>query len=271
MTIPRALDVDRLRRSGWLATVEYHESLGSTNDRARELPSETVLPALVVAGTQTAGRGRGENRWWTGRGALAFSLALDPQSVGLSPQLLPRLSLASAAAVVEAIGPWLPPGRLGMRWPNDVYFDQQKLSGVLVEQPSPGRTVIGIGLNVNNSLAEAPPEVREVAASLIDLTGREHDGTELLLATLAALEGHLRELAHDPIGYGRRFHDLCLQIGQELTVDAGRDRIRGVCEGVSADGALRLLTPSGRRQIYGGVVLRPPAASGPLPPGGVEY
>lgn len=252
------LDVDRLRRSGWLATVEHHASIGSTNDRARELPLECDLPALVIAEQQTAGRGRGENRWWTGAGSLAFSVVVDPQALGLSPQLLPRLSLAAAVAVVEAVQPWLSAGRLGLRWPNDVYLDQRKLAGVLVEQPAAARTVIGVGLNVNNSLAEAPDDVQAVASSLVDLTGRAHDRTELLLAALAALEQHLAELAADPIRYGRRFQDLCLQVGQTLTVEAGRERVTGVCEGVAADGALRLATSTGRRQLYGGVVQRNP-------------
>ena len=77
--------------------------------------------------------------------------------------------------------------QVGIHWPNDVHVrisqpqgeaDDRKLAGILVEVLPDRRHVIGIGLNVNNTLADAPAELRDTAATLRDLSGREHDRTE---------------------------------------------------------------------------------------------
>ena len=94
----RRFDVQRLLREGSLSHVEHHPTLTSTNDRAREialdLPADET--ALVIADEQTAGRGRGSNRWWTGAGSLAFSLVFDPAAQGIKRQHYPLISLATA-------------------------------------------------------------------------------------------------------------------------------------------------------------------------------
>src|SRR5262245_43251208 len=98
------LDLDTLARSATIARVEYFPTLGSTQDRAREAARAAdcgPLPLLVVADEQTAGRGRGSNRWWTGRGSLAMSLLFDPADWSLPQLPLPERSLAVGVAVVD--------------------------------------------------------------------------------------------------------------------------------------------------------------------------
>ena len=75
---------------------------------------------VVVAEEQTAGRGRGANRWWTGRGSLAFSLVFDPAGWSLEDELQPARSLAVGVAIVDTIAPLLPGSRVGLHWPNVV-------------------------------------------------------------------------------------------------------------------------------------------------------
>src|SRR5438309_3216915 len=74
-------DLDRIRRQTFVRHVESHDVLASTNDRGIELAGEPNIPTplLILAGEQTAGRGRGANRWWWGPGALTFSLVFDPR------------------------------------------------------------------------------------------------------------------------------------------------------------------------------------------------
>ncbi|MCA9267970.1 MAG: biotin--[acetyl-CoA-carboxylase] ligase, partial [Planctomycetales bacterium] len=142
-------DLATLRRSQSLAALEFHETIESTNDRARDLAAQAdaALPALVVAGLQTAGRGRGANRWWAGRGSLAFSLAIDIAAYSLARRRLPMLSLATAVAVGEAL--LAHDDRLDIRWkwPNDVFAGERKLAGILIEPLAarPERIVVGIG------------------------------------------------------------------------------------------------------------------------------
>ena len=80
--------------------------------------------------------------------------------------------------------PLLPGHPVGIHWPNDVYAAGRKLAGVLVEV-LPGRYfVVGIGLNVNNSVLNAPDDLRDSAAALMDLSGAAHDRMALLVGIL---------------------------------------------------------------------------------------
>ncbi|MGA2032632.1 MAG: biotin--[acetyl-CoA-carboxylase] ligase [Thermoguttaceae bacterium] len=249
MTPP--LDLPQIRRETFCATVEYHPVLTSTNDRARELAADGCpLPLLVVAAQQTAGRGRGGNRWWTGPGGLAFSLLLPPQPERPSP----LISLAAAVAVVQTLAPLAPQAAMGIHWPNDVYVAGRKLSGILVEVLGDGRPIVGIGVNVNNSSADAPEELRPRVATLRDLTARTHDLTAILIDLVQHLAGSFQQLSTDARRITARADELCLRRGELLRAEAAGGPVSGRCLGIAADGALRLETAEGERAIYSGVV-----------------
>ncbi len=250
-----SIDVPRLLAHSFLAGAEYHATLESTQDRAQAAAAAGERgPLLIVADQQTAGRGRGNNRWWTGPGSLAFSLLVDPALWDLPAGAAPLRSLAAGVAVVAAIAPHLHPHRVGLHWPNDVYVGPRKLAGILIDLLADGRHILGIGLNVNNSLAAAPAEVRDRATSLGDLTARHHDRTGLLLDILSELAATFRQAAAEPEAFGRRFQDLCLQIGERLTVTAHGTSTAGRCRGIAADGALLLETERGVQRIYSGTL-----------------
>ena len=258
MTVPASFDPSRLLHAGLCAHAEHHAALGSTNDRARALAadSSTRLPALVVADAQTGGRGRGDNRWWTGAGSLAFSLLFDPAALGIARQESPRASLSAAVAIVRSVAPLLDGHELGLHWPNDVFAAGRKLAGILVEALPDGRHVLGIGLNTNNTLAAAPTELRSVAVTLRDLTGRDIDHHELLAVLLSELWTALGELSADPATAGAQYDALCLQRGTTLTLRAADRLTTGRCAGIAPDGALLLDTASGRQRFYGGVLVK---------------
>lgn len=259
------LDVARILRHTFVAVVELHEAIGSTNDRAISYAAEppVPLPLLILAERQTAGRGRGGNRWWTGDGALACSLLLGWQSkpsargapVSLAFPAPPLVSLAAALAVVEAVRPLLGDRIVGIHWPNDVIVGRGKLAGILVEAVG-GKLVIGIGVNTNNRLCEAPAEIQDVATTLFDLTGRFHSHTEILVALLNSLHRLLEELPRRPAYIAAMADRACLQRGQNLSAQLGSERIVGRCGGIASDGALILETLEGTRRLYSGVLLR---------------
>ncbi len=259
MTMPATdlLDRERLATSGSMARVEVHARLASTQDRAHEVArglDPGPLPLLIVAEEQTAGRGRGTNRWWTGRGSLAFSLLFDPADWALSRQPLPERSLAVGVAIVDTVRPLLGDRAVGLHWPNDVFVGGKKIAGILIDVLPDGRHVVGIGLNVNNALADAPDEVRQRATSLCELAGRPLDRTSLLLELLGNLEAAVRASAASPETFGRRFGQLCLQRGRELTIEVGGQRTTGRCAGIAPDGALLLETAAGWQRFYSGVL-----------------
>ncbi len=262
------IDTARLIASGMAARVEHYEELSSTQDRARECAGEPdcLLPLLVVADRQSAGRGRQGNSWWTGPGSLAFSLLFDPATFGCPRRPAPRSALAVGVAIIDAIAPRATDHCVGLHWPNDVYVGDGKLAGVLVEVLPDGRHILGIGLNSNNSAADAPLELGRQVATLRDLTGRTHDQTQLLIDLLDCLANRLRQLGADDPALGETFDALCLQHDRPLTLYLGDRTVTGRCAGIAADGALLLDTPEGRQSFYAGTLRRPQSAANAAAP-----
>jgi BirA family transcriptional regulator, biotin operon repressor / biotin---[acetyl-CoA-carboxylase] ligase len=248
------LDTARILAETSVARVEYHATIGSTNDRAKRCAGDPFckLPLLVAADRQTAGRGRGSNRWWAGTGSLTFTLALGSGRVGGHPGRWGLASLAAGVAVVEALRTRMPGDELGIHWPNDVFAAGRKLAGILVEVLANRRAVIGIGVNTNNRLDDAPPEVRRRAVSLIELTGRDHDPTEVLIDLLRQFDRGLDGLATAPAEACARADALCLQRGRTLSVASGGRLVTGRCAGIGPAGALLLDTNQGRVEIVSG-------------------
>jgi BirA family biotin operon repressor/biotin-[acetyl-CoA-carboxylase] ligase len=162
--------------------------------------------------------------------------------------------LAAAVATVETVEPLLPPKTVGIDWPNDVMVQGRKLAGILVEVLSNRHHIVGIGLNTNNSLVEAPPELRPTATTLLDLTGTVHDQTTMLVDLLNHLESNLAQLAIEPEQVGRRADALCSQRGKMLTLHSGGQSLAGRCVGIAPDGAFLLETAAGRQAFYSGVL-----------------
>lgn len=251
------LDLSRLRLAVFPGMFEYHRRLSSTNDRAREVATNLAQDerAMIVADEQSAGRGRGENRWWTGAGSVALTVVLPARRLGIEARFSPMLALAAATAVVETVQPRLAGIEVGLHWPNDVYAGGKKLSGVLVEGLADGKSLIGVGINVNNACDQGPPDVRVRASSMLELTGSRHDRTDVIVQWQARVDQWWRVLAEQPAQLGRRADELCLQKHQTLTVQAGEQIQSGTCVGIDDDGALRLSCAGTIRSIYGGVLI----------------
>jgi BirA family biotin operon repressor/biotin-[acetyl-CoA-carboxylase] ligase len=251
------IDLDRILRTTFVASAEYHDRVASTNDLAAEIAAKGNLrtPLLIVAGEQTAGRGRGGKRWWTGPGSLAFSVLMDP---GPPTAALPHgsalLALAAGVAVADALTPLLGTQTVGLRWPNDVLAGGRKLAGVLVEVLGDGRPIVGIGVNTNNTARDAPAEIQARVGTLRDLTGRTHDQTDVLAAILQAFQRCLAVLGPAPTELAARADALCGDRGRRLHVECGAELVVGRCFGIAPDGALLLETAAGRRAIYSGTI-----------------
>jgi BirA family biotin operon repressor/biotin-[acetyl-CoA-carboxylase] ligase len=251
-------DLSPIQSLAFFDRVEHHATITSTNDRSRLLAAE--LPkgstALVIADEQTAGRGRGANRWWTGGGSLAFSVLFDPAGRKIERRYFAMIALGAAVAIVDTIEPLVTDRDVGLHWPNDVFVGDRKLAGILVESLPDGRHIVGIGVNVNNSVAGAPNELAEIVTTLADLTGQKHDRVEVLATLLTHFHTRLVQLAESPASLGERSHQLCLQRGRRLTVEWANRQTTGICTGIANDGGLMLDTPAGPQVLYSGVILK---------------
>jgi BirA family biotin operon repressor/biotin-[acetyl-CoA-carboxylase] ligase len=265
---------------------QFHDEVTSTNDLALRAASDAMLPtpALIVAERQTAGRGRGANRWWSAPGALTFSIILETGN-HLPPALWPRVSLACAVAVCDAIEQVEPGIRCRVKWPNDVFVAERKICGILVEVPNslagesfhgapsstatrrptrpfdarveptaPRRIVLGIGVNVNNSWNDAPPDLHTSGIALRDVTGRPHDLMDVLRRALAALDARLDQLQRHDIQLSTAWRSRCHLAGRHVRLSVGNRSIEGRCEGIDRDGALLVVTAAHREKIVSGVV-----------------
>jgi BirA family biotin operon repressor/biotin-[acetyl-CoA-carboxylase] ligase len=264
------LDADEIRRETFIRHVEIHDTLGSTNDRAAELAydADIELPALVAARQQTAGRGRGSNIWWSADGALTFSIVLDPAAFGISTANWPQLSLASAVAVCNALASELNPqsdipnpksASLAIKWPNDIMLNDRKLCGILIESPggvapAKDRLVLGVGINVNNSLRAAPRELANCATSLCDTSGRQHSQQMVLIQVLNEFKRQLVRLEHHDPQLPLAWQHLCWLSQKNVGAKVGRRVIQGIGAGIASDGALLIRTASTTHRIYGGTL-----------------
>jgi BirA family transcriptional regulator, biotin operon repressor / biotin---[acetyl-CoA-carboxylase] ligase len=252
-------DVERIRSAGFVCDVEVHSEIGSTNDRAAERAEEAGLrcPCLILAARQTAGRGRGANSWWSGPGALTFSLVLEPRRIGLATERFPQVALAAGLAVCEVLEQTLPERAVGLKWPNDVFLCGKKVSGILLEAPraASGRLIAGIGLNVNNSLAAAPAELRRTAVSMIDVAERPLDRTAVLIAVLERLDLWLRALVVNGSDVFERWRPYCVMTGKRVCLRAGARDVEGLCQGIDDDGRLLISTSQGTEAHRSGTVV----------------
>jgi len=261
--MPATLDIDRIVRETWIASAEHHEEIDSTNDRAKRSvveffhapPAERPsLPHLITADRQTTGRGRGSNRWWTGDGALALSVLLDLQDRKIPIRSAPLLGIATGVALVKTTRESLASEvNIGLHWPNDIYIGDAKAAGILIELVASRFAVIGIGINLNNTIADAPASVQErKIATLKDLLGRPIDPTEFLISLLQTLDVRLQEIVQDTDSLIRSANDFCSQRNKELRVEDGERTCRGRCLGLAEDGALILETDAGEERFYAG-------------------
>jgi BirA family biotin operon repressor/biotin-[acetyl-CoA-carboxylase] ligase len=251
-------DFERIRAETFVREIEWREELGSTNDLALELAArpEVRTPVLVGAALQTAGRGRGANRWWSSAGALTFSLLLETAAPTAPSERLARVSLTAALAVCEALQAMLPGADVGLKWPNDVRLNHRKVAGVLVETPPrrPVRVVVGVGINVNNSLASAPLELQRSATSLLDEAGRPFEPSRVLLRVLKRLSALIAAPAACQPPLADRWRTFCVLRDRLVHVAAGSRTVAGVCQGIDEHGALVLRTPRGQDRLFTGVV-----------------
>ena len=239
------------------ATVEVRASIDSTNtELMRRARTGLAAPVLLVAEQQSAGRGRLGRPWQSGApgAALSFSLALP-----LAPRDWSGLSLAVGLAVAEALHP-----AIGLKWPNDLWWQDRKLAGILVETAvapaqATRQVVIGVGLNITArpgdgfstppaALQEllpgmdAPAALQRVLMPLVQaVKGFEHGGFAPLVGRFSARD----VLARRPVRLS--------------------DGTEGVAAGVGPGGALQVKTVGGLREISSAEVSVRPAA--PRSPG----
>jgi BirA family biotin operon repressor/biotin-[acetyl-CoA-carboxylase] ligase len=245
-----------------LRSFELPFSVDSTNTRLLGQPAPPAGYADVcMSELQHSGRGRRGRRWIASFGdSIALSLAW---SFGDAARASPALSLATGVAISRALAKAGAPG-IGLKWPNDVWFDDRKLGGVLIELRAdaggPAHVVVGVGLNVSLSTAmqgaleASGVRVSALAEASSDKISRNRVAG-LLLEELLSMLGQFERDGFAP--FRDAWQALDVLRGRAARVLLGDAAMSGTARGVDADGAL-LLESGGRlhRFVSGEVSLR---------------
>jgi BirA family biotin operon repressor/biotin-[acetyl-CoA-carboxylase] ligase len=231
--------------------VVHLQETASTN--AWLLENGSDHDCAVWADYQTAGRGCGTNKWESERGMnLLFSVLVHPVTLSARQQFY--LSMAVSLAFTDVLAACgVEP--LSIKWPNDIYWRDRKLCGILIENKLSGTTVrqsiIGAGLNVNQTLflSDAPNPV-----SMKQILGKDTDREQLLNDILRAFSSRLTLLSAGDTAL-RRLHDdylsrLYRRDGFHSYHDADGDFEARIVT-VEASGHLLLQDREGRERRYG--------------------
>ncbi len=266
----RHFALNEIESHGYFRFVQWVESIDSTNKslQTRVRQGKVALPALLVADQQTAGVGRGSNSWWSPSGCLMFSMAI-PLSPGsdLADKQNNQPTPETADVVRLATRSWQLPLRVGftvaesieaivgrrvmVKWPNDVYLEGRKISGVLIEvvsaqdsQSKQAVAIIGIGINCQVDFFGAPSELASSATSVHQWTSHglmELTSPESILSEFVNcwLEQEVRDATHPnwltELWSARSFLD-----GKWVEVQQATSKVQGVCRGISPQGGLLL-------------------------------
>lgn len=238
-------------------TVVYREETASTNDVARAL-AEAGHPhgVTVVADHQTAGRGRRGAEWFSPpRKNLLLSVVLRPSSPARE---WPRLTHIAALAVCEGIESVLPSLRPQVKWPNDIFLSGRKTAGLLLESAFPAQAppfaVLGLGLNVNLSARDLPPELRETTTSVAIEAGQPTVAREPLAA--AILRALSRLLAKPSGAFPELLDDLrhrSLLLGRPVRAGVAGRELTGLADDLGPAGELILRQADGTKQALNAV------------------
>jgi BirA family biotin operon repressor/biotin-[acetyl-CoA-carboxylase] ligase len=219
----------------------HYRVTDSTNERARELADQGALHGtLVTADEQESGRGR-QGRVWSAPPGTAVLMSLILRDLDERHALLPLVAAVAVCEACEGAGPVTP----AVKWPNDVWIDGKKVSGILIEgRPQAGWAVLGVGVNVTTDAF--PDDLAEIATSL-RLAGVETTPAQVLDALLASLNEWL-DAPHDAVLAAWRERDALK--GERVRWSGGE----GVAAGIDDSGALLVETDDGRVTLDAGEV-----------------
>lgn len=239
-------------------TVEYHDALGSTNDRARELAAGGESDVAVVADEQTGGRGRLDREWTAPSGGVWVSVLTAPT---IPTAHAPVCTLAAAVATTDACREVGVDARI--KWPNDVLVGTsteesgapdahgrggEKLAGILTEMEGEADRVswlvVGVGVNANVDAEELP----EGATSLRALRGEPVDRRRLLQRLLE----RYHELTASPDAIVPAWRERAATIGATVRIDTPDGEVRGTAVDVEFPGRLVVDTGEERVRVHAG-------------------
>jgi BirA family biotin operon repressor/biotin-[acetyl-CoA-carboxylase] ligase len=226
-------------------SVHFFEDVTSTNDVAKKLAEDGATDGtVVVAGKQSAGRGRYGRSWFSPAGSISMTVILRPDHE-VATRVASAVGTVAACGAIELNTPLSPK----IVWPNDVFVNGRKVAGVLAEASS--YVLIGIGMNVNVKAREFPKELRKTATSLSEELGKKIEPSKLLGSIFLELDSLYTTIAVGETSVLEaewRSHSATL--GRQVVVSENGSSYEGRAIDVSVEEGLVMETAEGARKIF---------------------
>ncbi|KJY84171.1 biotin--[acetyl-CoA-carboxylase] synthetase [Vibrio galatheae] len=239
--------------------VELIPIIDSTNQYLLDKVDSLESGAVCLAEYQAKGRGRRGREWVSPFGANLYLSMYWRLDAGMAAAM--GLSLVVGVAIVEALEEMGLAG-VKLKWPNDLYYQDRKLAGILVEMSgqagAAANLVIGMGMNL--MMSENTQGITQPWASLFEVANRQHiDRNQLAITMITTLHRALNDYElHGMAGFVERWNRLDNFIGRQVKLIMGPREISGVARGINEQGAVLLETGNGMESFIGGEIsLRP--------------
>ena len=226
--------------------IQYFKETESTNIIAREMAGSVQEGTVVIAESQTGGRGRLGRKWISPQGGVWFSVILKPK---LQPLHAPTITLLAGVAVAKVIRSYGLTAKI--KWPNDVLINGKKTCGILTEigaeMDSINYIILGIGIDANVDTETFPDDVRDLSTSLKKELGHGINRVEFvqkLFSELEALYLKFQKEGFSPIL--DEWRNMSATIGEWVKITTQTKTIYGEAIGVDSEGALILETGEGK-------------------------
>ncbi len=226
------------------------KSINSTSKYAEKSIKNKEIKGnfLVISETQTAGKGRNQNSWFSPKGGLWFTVGLYalPQNS--------NLTIFMGMCILKVLIKKFPELDFKIKWPNDIYLNEKKVCGILTSYLSFHKYhIVGIGINTN--IVEIPKELNEIATTIRCETNMEVDNRTILVTIFDKFSTDLPNFIENglDIKYFQKFDYLK---STKVTLNTDFDKFKGVVKGINKNGAILLQLQSGMIQpFYAGSIL----------------
>ncbi len=238
------------------ARIIYFDSTESTNIIAKKLAADNAAEGtIIIAEEQTGGKGRLDRKFFSPKyKSILFSLILRPKCL---PKDAPKFTLMAAVAIILAMKKFNLSA--GIKWPNDIIFDNRKVVGILTEMSAAieqvNYIVIGVGINANISAEDFPEDIKKIAASLAEMNGNNNiSRTDFFCAVLEEFDKLYSEMNFENIFELWRKYNITLNQNVKVISAESGDIFTGKAIDIDSDGALVISTDTGNKTVYAGDV-----------------
>lgn len=215
----------------------------STNDEVRALTNSGVQGILVCSEMQTHGRGQHQREWVSPAGNIYLSTLLETRT-----PLDGRLSLEIALNILQ-IPSLTKLNPVTIKWPNDLYSEQGKWGGILVEPIGTHQAIIGVGINL---FPVASEQIEQQATSLMQLGLQYPNRIQLISELYLAIQQAGQWFDHGSYNLAGRFNHYAAFMDQNIEFEQIHATISGIFKGISDDGRINILTDRGIEGFYQG-------------------